>query len=374
MAGEVLYRKIYQDLINGIMDGTYPTGSRLPSEMELAEQYGVSRITSKKALEMLADRGLVFRQPGKGTFVTGERPSPEPEEAAEEQPAPEPEKQIVIGVVFDSIGPSFGTEILNGIEYECTRRNMLMMLRFTYGSIEAEKKALRDMREAGVSGVILMGAQGKSYDDEVLKLYLDRFPLVLVDRAMKGIPIPVVTTDNYKAAFELTERLIQAGHMKIGYLSHSHIDTSTIDARFQGFCAALHAAGIPVDGAYFKRDMDAYLPRDDDDAISIPTYMRELSDFIDGHPDITAFFAVEFSIAKLTYMVLEEKGLEKEKALVYFDGFTGGPAPLSRRCLHVLQDQYQMGVAAMRSLAHIIRGESAPECEHVPYSFVEIEE
>ena len=33
---------------------------------------------------------------------------------------------------------------------------MLMMLRFTYGSIEAEKKALRDMREAGVSGVILI--------------------------------------------------------------------------------------------------------------------------------------------------------------------------------------------------------------------------
>ena len=64
---------------------------------------------------------------------------------------------------------------------------MLMMLRFTYGSIEAEKKALRDMREAGVSSVILMGAQARSYDDEVLKLYLDRFPLVLVDRSMKGM-------------------------------------------------------------------------------------------------------------------------------------------------------------------------------------------
>ena len=64
---------------------------------------------------------------------------------------------------------------------------MLMMLRFTYGSIESEKKALRDMREAGVSGVILMGAQARSYDDEVLKLYLDRFPLVLVDRSMKGM-------------------------------------------------------------------------------------------------------------------------------------------------------------------------------------------
>ena len=204
MVGEILYRKIYKDIIDGITDGTYPTGSRLPSEKELAEQYGVSRVTSKRALEMLADRGIVFRQPGKGTFVTGERPAPEPEEPVEEQPVPALEKQIVIGVVFDSIGSSFGMEILTGIEYECTRRNMQMMLRFTYGSIEAEKKALRGMRATGAVGVILMSAQNKSYNDEVLKLYLDKFPLVMVDRALKGIPIPVVTTDNYKAGYELT--------------------------------------------------------------------------------------------------------------------------------------------------------------------------
>ena len=371
MAGEILYRKIYQDLIKGISDGIYKTGSRLPSEMELAEQYGVSRITSKKALEMLADRGLVFRQPGKGTFVTSLRP--EPEEADEEPAAPAPGKQIVIGVVFDSIGPSFGMDILKGIEYECARRNMLMILRLTYGSIEAEKKALRDLREAGASGVILMGAQDKSYNDEVLKLYLEKFPLVLVDRAMKGIPIPVVTTDNYRAARELTEHLIRDGHTKIGYISHSHTDTSTINARFHGFCDALHAAGIPVDGSYFERDMDAYLPREDDDAVSIQTYTRELSDFVDSHPDITAYFAVEFSIARLTYTVLEEKGLQNQKALVYFDGFSGGTTPLSRRYLHVLQGQYQMGVAAIRALAHIIRGESAPDCEYVPYTVVEPE-
>lgn len=69
MEKELLYQKIYNDLLQGIRSQKYPPGSRLPSEKELAEQYGVSRITSKKALEMLADRNLITRRPGKGSYV-----------------------------------------------------------------------------------------------------------------------------------------------------------------------------------------------------------------------------------------------------------------------------------------------------------------
>ena len=52
--------------------GIYSPGSKLPSEKELMEQYNVSRITSKKALEMLADRNIIVRMPGKGSFVLEE--------------------------------------------------------------------------------------------------------------------------------------------------------------------------------------------------------------------------------------------------------------------------------------------------------------
>ncbi len=55
-----MYKKIYDDLLEAIEKGIYPPGSKLPSEKELMEQYNVSRITSKKALEMLADRELFF--------------------------------------------------------------------------------------------------------------------------------------------------------------------------------------------------------------------------------------------------------------------------------------------------------------------------
>jgi GntR family transcriptional regulator len=45
-------------------------GDSLPSEEALADEYGVSRITVRHALSILAEEGLLTRQRGKGTFVS----------------------------------------------------------------------------------------------------------------------------------------------------------------------------------------------------------------------------------------------------------------------------------------------------------------
>ena len=64
------YNKIYIDLLNEIKTGVYKPGDQLPTELEISERYNVSRITSKKAIELLSQDGLVTRIPGKGTFVS----------------------------------------------------------------------------------------------------------------------------------------------------------------------------------------------------------------------------------------------------------------------------------------------------------------
>lgn len=46
-------------------------GERLPSEGDLARQFGVSRVTLQRALRQLADEGVISRQQGKGTFFVG---------------------------------------------------------------------------------------------------------------------------------------------------------------------------------------------------------------------------------------------------------------------------------------------------------------
>jgi len=67
-----LYFQLYKLLKGGILDGTFINGSQLPTEGQLSEEFGISRITSKRALNELAREGLVERQRGRGTHVTHE--------------------------------------------------------------------------------------------------------------------------------------------------------------------------------------------------------------------------------------------------------------------------------------------------------------
>lgn len=61
--------QVYEIIVNGISNGTYPPGSLLPSENQLAERFNVSRPTIRAAFARLVERGYVRRQRGVGTFV-----------------------------------------------------------------------------------------------------------------------------------------------------------------------------------------------------------------------------------------------------------------------------------------------------------------
>lgn len=63
------YVKVYDTLYAGIQEGLYPAGSQLPSEPELAQQMGVSRMTLRQALALLQDDGLLKNIHGKGNFI-----------------------------------------------------------------------------------------------------------------------------------------------------------------------------------------------------------------------------------------------------------------------------------------------------------------
>lgn len=64
-----LYHQIFAQLRDGIVRGRFPDNSFLPSEQDLSTQFGVSRITAKRALDELAAAGLAVREQGRGTRV-----------------------------------------------------------------------------------------------------------------------------------------------------------------------------------------------------------------------------------------------------------------------------------------------------------------
>jgi len=64
-----LYFQLHQHLVERIRTGEFGPSVPLPTEMELCEQYGVSRITVRRALDALADERLISRRRGVRTFV-----------------------------------------------------------------------------------------------------------------------------------------------------------------------------------------------------------------------------------------------------------------------------------------------------------------
>ncbi|MGP8300330.1 GntR family transcriptional regulator [Streptomyces inhibens] len=53
-----------------IADGTYPPRSRVPSVVQLTEEFGISGVTSQKVHRGLRAEGLIYTEPGMGSFVS----------------------------------------------------------------------------------------------------------------------------------------------------------------------------------------------------------------------------------------------------------------------------------------------------------------
>lgn len=64
-----MYDQLAADITADITSGALAPGARLPTEVELAAQYQVSRVTVRRAVKDLTERGLVVVSHGRGTFV-----------------------------------------------------------------------------------------------------------------------------------------------------------------------------------------------------------------------------------------------------------------------------------------------------------------
>src|SRR3984957_15210620 len=72
-SGVALWRQVADGIERGIADARSAAGDRLPGETEIAETYRVNRHTVRRALAVLAERGLVRAERGSGTYVEAQR-------------------------------------------------------------------------------------------------------------------------------------------------------------------------------------------------------------------------------------------------------------------------------------------------------------
>jgi GntR family transcriptional regulator len=69
-SNEPLYSQLKNIIIEKIEKGEYPSGSKIPSEQELCDYYDISRPTVRQAISELTNSGYLYKEKGKGTFVS----------------------------------------------------------------------------------------------------------------------------------------------------------------------------------------------------------------------------------------------------------------------------------------------------------------
>jgi GntR family transcriptional regulator of arabinose operon len=364
---ETLYRKIYSALVDDIQRGTYPIGSRIPSEMEISKRFGVSRITSKKAFEMLAADGYINRFAGRGSFVAQRLDSP-PQNAAHEAAGREALKRgelTTVGLVMGNVAQSFGARAMIAIERACAREGYNLLFGCSMEDQLKETEILQSFFTMGVSAVIILPVHGKTYNPHILRL-LGSAPVVLMDRRLSGIPFPSVSSDHFLMAKQLTDHLFDAGHRKLAFINTRYYETTSILERVGGFVKSNIDHGCPTMTTEWTDESTGCLienlpgTRDQD--------MREIQGYLERHPEITGFVAVEFEIALMLREMLARMGRldTQRESIACFDAYLNYVDAC--RFTSAVQDEEAIGSECVRLLMELIQSGHTADRVIVPHT------
>lgn len=348
MKNHPLYKQIQVDILGQIKAGKLRPGDRVPSEKELAELYRVSQITSKNALIGLADEGVLVRVQGKGTFVRQEGESAQTLVNAGQRGA--------IGLILPCMKTKVDQKILDSIEKYVTASGYSLHVRITRESQAEESAAIEAMVNDGVRGLIIFPTEEERYNESILRLSLDKFPHVLIDRFLKEIRTYSVSSDNMSGTELAISYLLDNGHEHIALIT-PEITNTAAEERLVGFEKAYMARKLPID-----KDLWCVIRIED---ISGGNAQAIIEAFLSERPAITAAFVVNVELTNYAYYAAKRmrKAVPDELELVCFD------RPDFQDVSHLQQNEDEMCKVTVELLHAQLQGEYDPRRIVVPVTF-----
>lgn len=151
-------------------------------------------------------------------------------------------KTNVIGVIVPRLSTDTTSRMVNTLNDELAVHGYQIILANTNMDPVKEVENLRLLRSRQVDGIILLGTNtNQSLIDEINELSI---PLVVLGQEIPGVS--VIVNDDYYAAKEMTELLIEHGHQRIAFIGVAERDRSVGYLRKQGFLQAMKEHGLPV--------------------------------------------------------------------------------------------------------------------------------
>lgn len=332
-----LYEKVYTELKKRIHSGEFDNGQLLPTEKNLQEEFGVSRITVKQAYSKLCEEGIIERIAGKGTVLT--KKSNE-------------SKNKLLGLVLCDFDSTFGEKLLKSIEKNASAYGFSIIFKRSTDNHDTESRVLKELMEIGVEGIIIQNCHG-DFTKNLIELSIRNFPLISVDRYAKGLLIPSVTSDNFSASVNATEKLLNKGHKKIMLVSANPESTSTLTDRAEGFKQAHINYGISLSASNFIIDLKSPISKSIED---IKTDILKIKKHITEN-NITAIIAAERFAAELCAKAVKENGksFPKDCEMICFD--YENLFFLQSNYTYISQNEEEMGRVCIEQLMKKIRHE-----------------
>jgi len=368
-----LYLQVQRYIEDMIHTKQLKTNDRIPTEKELMEQFQVSRITVVNALAALVKEGLIYRVPGRGSFVA-EPKSIGSSSVRDEQAGGtegldvngagsgnQERRRNVVGFMMPTLDDYFAMRLINSIQQTLNERGYSLIVAFSGGSKEREEQQIREMLDMGISGLLLFPVDEDIYNEEILSLKVNGFPFVLIDRYLPGVDTHYVCSDNRKGAEMAVAHLWELGHRNIAICTDAFRDCVSVQDRIAGYMNEYQRRGAMINPALILTDFTLPVGDEADDSV-LARYMKsEMA---------TAYIALHGKLGMRMHQIAKRAGLRvpEDISIVTFDD----PEHLEERetfFSHIYQNEAQIGRRAATILADIMErpdqeGQAGKEAYH----------
>lgn len=325
-----LYHQIELYILGLIRQQNLGTDSQLPSEMELAHHFGVTRLTIRRALERLTQQGVLYRQRGRGTFVAD----------------PSAGQHIVHTLTLilpDSNNPLY-LAVLAGVEQEARAHGFQVAVALSDSDAVLEGQHIQSAVSSSSAGLVLWPLGDGTQKDELARLQSQHFPVALVDRYFTELDIvDRVVVDDFGGAYQATAHLAELGHRRIAFVyGPEGLSISAVQTRWEGYKQALLDHDLTFMDELVLFHSQKINPTDLRFTESLAGRLLQLS------PPPTAAFCVHDNLAQALLIALQRLGIlvPQRFSVVGFDGLEY--LPFHQRLTTVRRATDEMGIEAVR--------------------------
>jgi GntR family transcriptional regulator of arabinose operon len=238
------YVDLARNLVSRIAKEGLTIGDRLGTEEGLGQQYGLSRVTVRQALELLEKEGYVARKRARGTFVTRE---------VEDKDHIAAQADRVLLVCSNdqrshSDEDSAFCTVLHSIEQTLARRQIAVQLMGVGQSPKEDRSRLASaLNQGDLGGVLAIGPCIENYSDLLSETE------VVTTCSFQPSLFPWVGDDISTVSRVSVEHLLSKGHKRIAMICGSLIDGDAFAGFVKGMTDAMQRAGVALQRSLMAR-------------------------------------------------------------------------------------------------------------------------